>query len=88
MRDPASGWIQLNVVELYLLWTAMDLGPTPEVLDVFLREGASGDLLFTHHPIDLRSALSHEYLLALISASCARARCEERYSIDATGPSA
>ncbi len=34
MRDPASGWIQLNVVELYLLWTAMDLGPTPEVLDV------------------------------------------------------
>jgi hypothetical protein len=34
VRDPASGWIQLNVVELYLLWTAMDLGPTPEVLDL------------------------------------------------------
>ncbi|MFC4854656.1 ESX secretion-associated protein EspG [Actinophytocola glycyrrhizae] len=34
MRDPGSGWIQLSVVELYLLWSAMDLGPTPEVLDV------------------------------------------------------
>lgn len=34
MRDPASGWIQLSVVELYLLWSSMGLGPTPEVLDV------------------------------------------------------
>jgi putative NIF3 family GTP cyclohydrolase 1 type 2 len=29
--------------------------PSAEVLDVFLRDGATGDLLFTHHPIDLRS---------------------------------
>ncbi|MGB3442276.1 MAG: ESX secretion-associated protein EspG [Actinophytocola sp.] len=34
MRDPGSGWIQLSVVELYLLWSAMGLGPVPEVLDV------------------------------------------------------
>lgn len=34
MRDPGSGWIQLSVVELYLLWSSMGLGPTPEVLDV------------------------------------------------------
>jgi hypothetical protein len=34
VRDPGSGWIQLSVVELYLLWSAMGLGPTPEVLDV------------------------------------------------------
>jgi len=34
VRDPASGWIQLSVVELYLLWSTMGLGPTPEVLDV------------------------------------------------------
>lgn len=34
MRDPGSGWIQLSVVELYLLWSTMGLGPTPEVLDV------------------------------------------------------
>lgn len=34
MRDPGSGWIQLSAVEFYLLWSAMDLGETPEVLDV------------------------------------------------------
>ena len=34
MRDPGSGWIQLNVVEFYLLWSTMGLGPAPEVLDV------------------------------------------------------
>lgn len=34
MRDPGSGWIQLDVVEFYLLWSTLDLGETPEVLDV------------------------------------------------------
>jgi hypothetical protein len=34
VRDPGSGWIQLSAVELYLLWTAMGLGETPEVLDL------------------------------------------------------
>lgn len=34
MRDPNSGWIQLDAVEFYLLWSALDLGETPEVLDV------------------------------------------------------
>lgn len=34
MRDPGSGWIQLSVVEFYLLWSALDLRETPEVLDV------------------------------------------------------
>jgi hypothetical protein len=34
VRDPASGWIQLSAVELYLLWTTMELGETPEVLDL------------------------------------------------------
>ena len=34
MRDPASGWIQLSAVELYLLWTTMGLGETPAVLDL------------------------------------------------------
>jgi hypothetical protein len=34
VRDPASGWIQLSAVELYLLWTTMGLGETPAVLDL------------------------------------------------------
>lgn len=34
MRDPASGWIQLSAVELYLLWTTMGLDETPTVLDL------------------------------------------------------
>lgn len=34
MRDPASGWLQLSAVELYLLWSTMGLGETPEVLDL------------------------------------------------------
>ncbi len=34
MRDQGSGWIQLDAVEFYLLWSALHLGETPEVLDV------------------------------------------------------
>jgi len=34
VRDPGSGWIQLSTVELYLLWSTMGLGETPEVLDL------------------------------------------------------
>jgi hypothetical protein len=34
VRDPASGWLQLGAVELYLVWSAMGLGDTPEVLDL------------------------------------------------------
>jgi hypothetical protein len=34
VRDPASGWIQLSTVELYLLWSTMGMGETPEVLDL------------------------------------------------------
>jgi hypothetical protein len=34
VRDPGSGWIQLSAVELYLLWSTMGLGETPEVLDL------------------------------------------------------
>lgn len=34
MRDPASGWVQLSAVELYLLWSTMGLGETPAVLDL------------------------------------------------------
>jgi hypothetical protein len=34
VRDPGSGWIQLSSVELYLLWSTMGLGETPEVLDL------------------------------------------------------
>lgn len=34
MRDPGSGWIQLSAVELYLLWSTMGLGETPDVLDL------------------------------------------------------
>jgi hypothetical protein len=34
VRDPGSGWIQLSAVELYLLWSTMELGETPEVLDL------------------------------------------------------
>jgi hypothetical protein len=34
VRDPASGWVQLSAVELYLLWSTMGLGETPDVLDL------------------------------------------------------
>ncbi|HEX6357476.1 ESX secretion-associated protein EspG [Actinophytocola sp.] len=34
MRDPGSGWIQLSAVEFHLLWSTMELGETPEVLDL------------------------------------------------------
>lgn len=34
MRDPGSGWIQLDVVEFYLIWSTIGLGETPPVLDV------------------------------------------------------
>jgi hypothetical protein len=34
VRDPGSGWIQLSAVECSLLWSALDLGETPEVLDL------------------------------------------------------
>jgi ESX secretion-associated protein EspG len=34
VRDPASGWIQLSAVELYLLWSTLGLGETPAVLDL------------------------------------------------------
>jgi hypothetical protein len=34
VRDPGSGWIQLSTVECYLLWSALGLGETPEVLDL------------------------------------------------------
>jgi hypothetical protein len=34
VRDPGSGWIQLNAVEFHLLWSALGLGETPGVLDV------------------------------------------------------
>jgi hypothetical protein len=34
VRDPGSGWIQLDVVEFYLIWSTIGLGETPQVLDV------------------------------------------------------
>lgn len=34
MRDPSSGWIQLSAVEFFLIWSAMNLGEPPPVLDI------------------------------------------------------
>jgi hypothetical protein len=34
MRDPGTGWIQLDVVEFYLVWSTIGLGETPPVLDL------------------------------------------------------
>lgn len=34
MRDPDSGWIQLDTIELFLLWTGMGLGDLPPVLGI------------------------------------------------------
>jgi ESX secretion-associated protein EspG len=34
VRDPDSGWIQLDTIELFLLWSGMGLGDLPPVLGV------------------------------------------------------
>jgi hypothetical protein len=34
VRDPDSGWIQLNTVELFLLWSANGFGEPPPVLGI------------------------------------------------------